>query len=51
MACHVGGEVNYGDKSEEIAEKIDKIRDKIEVIVKNNGFKRSLFRNEFVNIF
>jgi hypothetical protein len=38
----VRGEIDNRNKGEQVTEEVDKIRDEIEVIVKNDGIKRGL---------
>lgn len=45
------GEINDRDKSEQVAEKIDEIREEIKIIIEDDGIKRGLLGNEFINVF
>jgi len=51
MGSHFGGEINDRDKGEQRAEKVDKIRDEIKVIIKNNFVERGLAGDQVINVF
>jgi len=48
---HLRSEINHGNKCEQVTEKVDKIGDEIQVIIKNDGIERGFFGNEFIDIF
>jgi hypothetical protein len=45
------GEINDRDKSEQVTEKIDEIREEIKIIIEDDGIKRGLLGNKFINVF
>jgi hypothetical protein len=48
---HVGCEIDDRYKCEKIAEQVNKVRDKIQIVIKNDGIQGRIFGDEFVDVF
>lgn len=48
---HLGGEVDDRNKDKKRTEEVGKVRNEVEVILKDNVFGGDVFRNEFVEVF
>jgi hypothetical protein len=51
VGCHLRGEIDYGDKCEKVTEQVDEIRNKIKIVIEDDGMKRCMFGNKFINVF
>jgi hypothetical protein len=51
MGSHLRCKIDDGNECEQVTEKVDKVRDEIEIVVENDGVKRGFFGNKFINVF